>query len=91
LEAIRSGTPVVLSMTSGVAEVLHRGALKVDFWDVEDMANKILAVFTRPELAETLRRHGAEEIAALTWDEAARKCMEVYHEGIEAIRGSPRN
>ena len=78
LEAIQHGVPVVLSKTSGVAEVLTRGALKCDFWDIDRMADMILAVLAHPQLAETLRAHGAREVRALTWDAAARKCVQVY-------------
>lgn len=86
LEAIQHGVPVVLSKNSGVAEVLHRGALKVDFWDVEQMADKILAVLRHPALGEAVCRHGAEEIRPLTWDEAARKCVGIYREQVEALK-----
>ncbi|MDO8492678.1 MAG: glycosyltransferase family 4 protein, partial [bacterium] len=43
LESMRVGTPVIISKQSGVSEVVHH-ALKVDFWDTEEMANKILSV-----------------------------------------------
>ena len=82
LEAIQYGVPVVLSKNSGVAEVLHRGALKVDFWDVEQMAEKIIAVLMHPALGEAVCRHAAEEIRPLTWAEAARRCVGVYREQV---------
>jgi glycogen(starch) synthase len=80
LEAARNGVPVILSKGSGVAEVLVRGSLKVDFWDVDLMAKMIVAVLEHPSLAEALRRESAREIRGLTWDEAARKCMKFYHD-----------
>ncbi len=43
LEAMSHDVPVIISKHSGVAEVLDH-ALKVDFWDTDDLANKILAV-----------------------------------------------
>ena len=82
LEAIQYGVPVILSKTSGVAEVLPAGALKCDFWDTHDMASKILAVLRHPELAEHLRQRAYEEIRPLTWDAAARKCLAVYQEAL---------
>jgi glycogen(starch) synthase len=84
LEAIQHGVPVVLSKNSGIAELLSRGAMKVDFWDTEQMANKIIALLTQPELAEELRRESLAEIRPLTWDAAARKCRLVYRELVEA-------
>lgn len=78
LEAIQQGVPAVISRSSGVAEVLTHGALKCDFWDVDGMADRILAVLRHPELAAALRASGTREIQALTWDCAARKCVRVY-------------
>jgi len=80
LEAVRCGVPVVLSKTSGVAEVLRGGALKVDFWDTERMAKMILAVLEQPNLAEGLRQRGMAEIRSLTWDAAADRCIRLYNE-----------
>ena len=77
LEAIRHAVPVIISKTSGVAEVLTH-ALKVDFWDTHDIANKIIAVLRHPPLSNTLREHADFESRRLTWDVAARKCEEVY-------------
>lgn len=81
LEAIAAGTPVIISKQSGVSEVLTH-ALKVDFWDTEEMANKIVAVLKRPPLSSTLREHGQMEIRKLTWDGAAQKCERIYAESI---------
>ena len=80
LEAIQQGTPVILSRTTGVGEVIARGALKVDFWDVNELANKIVAVLERRELSDELRRNGSSEIRGLTWDAAAEACVQMYKE-----------
>ncbi len=77
LEAIHHDVPVIVSKTSGVAEVLTH-VLKVDFWDIDEMANKIVAVLRHPPLGATLREHGAFELRRLTWDGAAEKCVESY-------------
>ncbi len=77
LEAVRQDVPTIVSKTSGVSEVL-RHVLKVDFWDVDELANKIIAVLRHPPLADTLRAHGAVEVQRLTWDSAAQACLEVY-------------
>jgi glycosyltransferase involved in cell wall biosynthesis len=82
LEAVQWGVPVILSKNSGVAEVLPQGALKVDFWDVNGMADRILALLRRPALAEALCRNASAAARLLTWDEAAKKCLGVYHEQV---------
>jgi len=83
LEAISHDVPVILSKTSGASEVLTH-VLKVDFWDIDEMANKILAVLRFPPLSETLREHGAFELHRLTWEGAAERCVESYRTAIAA-------
>jgi glycogen synthase len=79
LEAMQKNTPVIVSKQSGVAEVL-RNALKVDFWDVYDIANKILAVLKYRELSDHLTHHGTLEVQQITWDKYAEKLERVYDE-----------
>ena len=86
LEAIQHDVPVIVSKTSGVAEVLTH-ALKVDFWDIDEMANKIVAVLRHPPLGNTLKQHGAFELRRLTWDGAAEKCERIYTE-LAAAQGA---
>ncbi len=62
LEAMKNDVPVIISKQSGVSEVLTH-ALKVDFWDIDGMANKIIAVLRHPPLSQTLRQHGPLERA----------------------------
>ncbi|MEL7473009.1 MAG: glycosyltransferase family 4 protein [Planctomycetota bacterium] len=77
LEALHNQVPVIISKTSGVSEVLTH-ALKVDFWDTDEMANKIVAVLRHPPLRQTLREHAPFELRRLTWDGAAERCVQVY-------------
>ena len=51
LEAMQHDVPVIISKQSGVTEVFQH-ALKVDFWDINEMANKIIAVLRHPPLHE---------------------------------------
>ena len=81
LEAMRNDVPVIVSKQSGVSEVLTH-CLKVDFWDTDEMANKIVAVLKYPPLGQTLREHGRFELRGLNWDGAAEKCVKVYGRAI---------
>ncbi|MBI1373244.1 MAG: glycosyltransferase [Phycisphaera sp.] len=85
LEAIRHDVPVIISRSSGVSEVI-RHALKVDFWNTDDIADKIIAVLRHPPLGDTLRQHADLEVRSLTWDGAATKCVQVYKQSIDAMR-----
>ena len=79
LEALTHDVPVLISKQSGVSEVLTH-ALKVDFWDINEMANKIIAVLRHPPLQKTLREHGAFEVRKFAWSDVAKQCVEVYEE-----------
>ena len=79
LEALDHDVPVIISKQSGVSEVLTH-ALKVDFWDVDEIANKIVAVLKYPPLQSTLKDHGNFEVRKLRWKDSARKCARIYEE-----------
>jgi len=86
LEAMSHDVPVIISKQSGVSEVLSH-ALKVDFWDINEMANKIIAVLRHSPLASTLRQHGSFEISRLSWSDSARACVGVYESARNAMAG----
>ena len=81
LEALSHDVPVIVSKQSGVSEVLQN-VLKVDFWDINEMANKIIAVLRHPPLHSTLREQGSFEVRKLSWTDAATACVNVYNEVI---------
>jgi len=84
LEALHNDVPVIISKQSGVSEVLHH-ALKVDFWDVDEIANKIVAVLRYPPLEMTLRDYGNFEVRRLRWMDAASTCAKIYSETLAAV------
>ncbi|MBP5536839.1 MAG: glycosyltransferase [Bacteroidales bacterium] len=77
LEAMRSNVPSIISHQSGAAEVL-KYAFKVDFWDVDAMADDIYALLQYPALSEFAAKQGYEEVNALKWNNAAAKMKQVY-------------
>ncbi|MBD3204481.1 glycosyltransferase [Candidatus Woesearchaeota archaeon] len=77
LESLQNGTPVLISKQSGVSEVLTN-ALKVDFWDIDEMTNKMISALNYPCLNTTLAHEGKKEVELLSWDKAAEKCIDVY-------------
>jgi len=83
LEALSHNVPVIISKQSGVSEVLTH-VLKVDFWDTDEMANKILAVLRHPPLQRTLRQHGAIELRKFSWRDSAIKLRKIYAELVDA-------
>ncbi len=79
LEAMSYDTPVLISRQSGVAEVVQN-ALKVNFWDVEAMADKICAVLKYPRLAGEMTKQCREELQHIRWENAATKLIDVYEQ-----------
>jgi len=77
LEAMRSNVPVVISKQSGVAEILNH-ALKVDFWDVDAMADSIYGLCQYNALSSMFKTHGKTEVENLKWENAALKVKHVY-------------
>jgi len=77
LEAMMYDVPVIISRQSGVSEVLKH-ALKVDFWDVDELANKMIAVLKYPPLSGELVEGAREELKILRWEKAALQILEVY-------------
>jgi glycosyltransferase involved in cell wall biosynthesis len=82
LEAMRMGTPAIISKQSGASEVI-RHALKVDFWDVDETANKILSVVGYPGLSATLSQNGVREAEKLSWAESARNVDDFVHQFVQ--------
>jgi glycogen(starch) synthase len=78
LEALRNNVPVLISKQSGIAETLQN-ALKADFWDIDEMANQIVAVLRHPPLQETLRVNGHKEVLKFRWEDSATRVNDIYH------------
>jgi len=78
LEAMRSNVPVVISKQSGVSEVLKH-ALKVDFWDIDALADAIYGLLHYEGLKKMFIKYGKDEVDNLKWDSAAGKVLEVYN------------
>lgn len=79
LEAVANGTPVIISKQSGVSEVMNH-ALKVDFWDTDEMANKIVGVLRHYSLHDDLIAESSKELPNINWGVAADKCSSIYKE-----------
>jgi glycosyltransferase involved in cell wall biosynthesis len=79
LEAMQFNVPVVISKQSGVAEVLEH-AIKVDFWDVDGMADAIYGLCHYDTLSSMFKKYGKEEVMNLKWKNAAKKVKKIYEE-----------
>lgn len=82
LEAMRSNVPVVISKQSGVAEVLQH-ALKVDFWDIDALADSIYGLLHYNALSKMFIKHGKDEVDNIKWDNAAVKVKDLYYHAVQ--------
>ena len=77
LEAMQCGVPSIISYQSGCAEILDY-AVKVDYWDIDAMADAIYALITYPEMHTFLKEEGLKEVNSITWEAAGRKVRAIY-------------
>ena len=85
LEAMQSNVPTIISKQSGVAEVLSY-AIKVDFWDIDALADAIYALIEYPAIAKVAGEKGYDEVNTLKWDNAAAKIKNVYQLAINKFQ-----
>ncbi|MDR2962581.1 MAG: glycosyltransferase family 4 protein [Bacteroidales bacterium] len=81
LEAMRSNVPVIISKQSGVSEILQH-AIKVDFWDVDAMADAIYGIISYGGLQEVFQEYGKAEVDTMNWDGAAAQIKDIYSQTI---------
>lgn len=78
LEAMNANVPVVISKQSGVSEVL-KYAIKVDFWDIDAMANAIYSLVHYPALSKMFVKNGKKEVEDIRWENSAQKLRNLYY------------
>ncbi len=84
LEALQHGTPSVITKQSGVAEVLSH-VLKVDFWDVDEMANQILSSLRYPVIRQQMVNEGRQQMKGMSWRQASAKMLAVYRNLVQYV------
>jgi glycosyltransferase involved in cell wall biosynthesis len=78
LEAMARGAPCVVSIASSLPEVAGEAAVPVDPRSVAGLAEAMERVINDRELAERLRAAGRVRAGSFSWDETARRTLEVY-------------
>ena len=86
LEAAHHGNALIVTKQSGVGEVL-RSIVRYDFWDEDKLAGALVNIAESPALVSSLRDGIKHEYARISWDDVAKKCIEVYDE----VRKHKRN
>lgn len=81
LEAIGYGTPTIISKQAGVSEILNH-CLKIEPWDIDEIANKIIAVIQDDALSHELILNARREVGAFSWLKSSQKISTIYHQQI---------
>jgi glycosyltransferase involved in cell wall biosynthesis len=82
LEAMQANVPSIISYQSGVAEIL-KYAFKVDFWDVDAMADAIYGLLNYPALSKMFRKYGVQEVNDMKWENSGKRVHSVYREFVK--------
>ena len=83
LEAMQCGVPSIISKQSGCAEILDY-AVKVDYWDIEALADAMYSIITYPAMHEFLKVEGKKEVDNIKWEYAGQKVRRIYDMVIES-------
>ena len=78
LEAMASGTPVVVSNVSSLPEVVGDAAVLVDPHDIDSIVDGLRCVLTNPARADDMRRKGLERAREFSWERSVARTLEVY-------------
>jgi hypothetical protein len=65
-----------------VSEVLKH-AVKIDFWDVDALADYIHSMLKYQGLSKMFRDHGKDEVDELRWEFPAKEVKAIYQEVID--------
>jgi glycosyltransferase involved in cell wall biosynthesis len=79
LEALRQGVPTVAARLAGVTEVV-RSVVRVDAGNVGELAERIVRLLDSPRLRARLSRMGRAEVARMSWQLPAARCLDAYRE-----------
>jgi len=79
LEAMACGTPIVVSNTSSLPEVVGDAALLVEPTDVDGMAVAIWRLISDEALRQRMIHRGLKRARRFSWKKAALETLEIYH------------
>ena len=78
LEAMQMGVPSIISKQSGCAEILDN-VIKVDYWDINAMADAIYSIIKYPGMYKQLHENGLNEVDQIRWKKAGAKVINIYN------------
>ncbi len=85
LEAMACGIPVVTSNVTSLPEVVGNAAITADPYKIEDIAEKCALAINDKTVRESLIEKGLARASLFTWENTARKTLEVYNEVYNSV------
>jgi glycosyltransferase involved in cell wall biosynthesis len=85
LEAMASGTPVLVGNRSSLPEVVGDAGLQVDPFNVNEIADGIYGLVQNSDLRLSFQEKGLSRSKMFSWDETARKTWEVLQLGASQL------
>jgi len=90
LEAMVHGTPVVTSNTSSLPEVVGNAAVLVNPENVFEIMRAVHRVLVDQGLREKMKRRSLDQSQRFSWENSARRVLQVYHEVADGNARSSR-
>lgn len=78
LEAASNGIPVIISKNCGVKEILNN-CLEVDFWDVDEIANKMISVLEYEPVRMEITENAYRDLEKISWKKQASHVLNIYN------------
>lgn len=79
LEAQAAGLPMVCSQAASLPEVAGKGALYFNPKSIEEMAQALGQCLENRQLRETLAENATNNLCHFSWEQTARKTLDVYY------------
>jgi len=79
LEAMASGTPVVVSNAASLPEIVGNAGVYVDPYDVESIFEGMCKVLSDIELRKELVQKGLARVKGFSWRKTAEKTLDIYN------------
>jgi len=80
LEAMASDVPVACARAASLPETAGHAALYFDPENSEDMADRMITLTTNRDVSRECRRLGLEHVKNFSWDESAKRTLEIIRE-----------
>jgi glycosyltransferase involved in cell wall biosynthesis len=91
LEAMACARAVACSNLTAMPEVADGAAILFDPYSSTEIGRAISDVLLDTELRTRLERLGTQRAAQFSWEQAARRTLEVYYDVAGAVRGAEKN